>query len=102
MVSEIFKIFIVWSCLLKSCLSQESSSDSPEESNNGWKSLVAWNPTDEEVKIEENTVNCECCIATSYVLHSSFESAHKNRPDTIGRLSYPDIIDITGKQANMK
>ena len=92
MVSKLIKILVILlPCFLKDCLSETCSSDPLKESNN------VWIPTNEEAKIEENTVKCECCIAVSYVLHTSFESAHRNRPDTIGKLAYPDIIDITGK-----
>ena len=96
MVPKLLNILLVWSYLWKSCFSEECPSDSSEISNN------VWSPTNEEAVTEENTVSCECCIAVSYVLHTSFESAHKNRPDTIGRLSYPDILDITGKQVDKK
>ena len=53
----------------------------------------------EYIDAEENTVHCECCIAVSHVLHLSFETAHKKLQKSIGRLSYVDIIDITGKPA---
>ena len=89
MILGILCNLLILSCLLKSCYSEECNDnhDDPPE----------FNPTPEEHIIEENTVSCECCIAVSHVLHSTFDSAHKTLPDT-KRLSYTDIVDITGKQ----
>jgi hypothetical protein len=91
MIIRILSNLLVLSCLLKSCCSEEchDNQDDPPE---------PWNPTPEEHIIEEKTVSCECCIAVSHVLHSTFDSAHKNLPDTGKRLAYTDIVDITGKQ----
>ena len=86
-------ILLVWSCLIKSYLSDECSSESLETSN------IDWKVANKELDHEENNAKCECCIAVSYVLHVTFETAHKNFPDTNRRLSYTDIIDTTGKLA---
>ena len=88
MILKIISNLLVLSCLLRTSFSQECHDNPPE-----------WNPTPEEHIIEEKTVSCEVCIAVSHVLHSAFDSAHKNLPESTGkRLSYTDIVDITGKQ----
>ena len=87
MILAIISNVLIFSCLLKSYFSEEFH-DNPSQ----------WIPTNEEHNIEEKTVSCECCIAVSHVLHSTFESSHKKLPDKIKRLSYTDIVDITGKQ----
>ena len=84
-----FYIILVWNGLFDSSISEECSSESSEN--------VEWIPTNKEHAIEEITVRCECCIAVSHVLHFTFESAHKKIPDTQERLTYTDIIDVTGK-----
>ena len=89
MFLKTFYIILVWNGLFDSSISEECSSESSEN--------VEWNPTNKEHTIEEITVRCECCIAVSHVLHFTFESAHKKIPDTQERLTYTDIVDVTGK-----
>ena len=79
---------ILLSCLLKTSLLEECPANS--EANQEWD--------EKKHSIIDNIAACECCIAVSHVLHSTFESAHKKLPDTMKRLSYADIIDVTGKQ----
>ena len=79
---------ILLSCLLKTSLLEECPANS--EANHEWD--------EKEHSIKDSIAACECCIAVSHVLHSTFESAHKKLPDTMKRLSYADIIDVTGKQ----
>ena len=79
---------ILLSCLLKTSLLEECPANS--EANHEWD--------EKEHSIKDSIAACECCIAVSHVLHSTFESAHKKLPDTVKRLSYADIIDVTGKQ----
>ena len=83
---------ILLSCLLKPSLLEEC----PAEANDN----TEWD--EKEHSIKDSIAACECCIAVSHVLHSTFESAHKKLPDTMKRLSYADIIDVTGKQQVIK
>ena len=74
---------------MKTSLLEECPANS--EANHEWD--------EKEHSIKDSIAACECCIAVSHVLHSTFESAHKKLPDTMKRLSYADIIDVTGKKS---
>ena len=80
--------FILLSCFFETSLLEECPANS--EANQKWD--------EKQHSIIDSIAACECCIAVSYVLHSTFESAHKKLPDTVKRLSYADIIDVTGKK----
>ena len=85
--------FILLSCVFKTILLEECPANS--EANQKWD--------EKQHSIIDGIAACECCIAVSHVLHSTFESAHKKLPDTVKRLSYADIIDVTGKKSrNLK
>jgi len=77
--------FILLSCFFETSLLEECPANS--EANQKWD--------EKQHSIIDSIAACECCIAVSYVLHSTFESAHKKLPDTVKRLSYADIIDVT-------
>ena len=79
---------ILMACFLKTTLSEEC----PAGANDN----TEWN--EKEHSIKDSIAACECCIAVSHVLHSTFESAHQKLPDMMKKLSYADIIDVTGKQ----
>ena len=81
--------FILLSCFFKTSLLEECPANS--EANQEWD--------EKKHSIIDNIAACECCIAVSHVLHSTFESAHKKLPDTVKKLSYADIIDVTGKKS---
>ena len=100
---NLIKVSLLLSNCLHLCLSENKKrSDLPKDFNARewaeWSQRVR-ETSKEYVNAEENTVHCECCIAVSHVLHFSFETAHKTVPKSVGKLSYVDIIDITGKQA---
>ena len=80
--------FILLSCFFKTILLEECPAN--PEANQKWD--------EKQHSIIDGIAACECCIAVSHVLHSTFESAHKKLPDTVKRLSYADIIDVTGKK----
>ena len=79
---------ILLSCFFKTSLLEECPANAG--ANHEWD--------EKEHSIKDAIAACECCIAVSHVLHSTFESAHKILPDTVNKLSYADIIDVTGKK----
>ena len=94
---NLIKFSVLLSNLLRLCLSDDETCSDPSETFDARDERMRQMSKD-DIKIEEGTIQCECCIAVSHVLHFSFESAHKKLPKSVGRLSYTDIIDITGKQ----
>ena len=60
-----------------------------------------------ELSEEENTVygsrfltdsqKCDGCSAIAYQVHLSFESKHKNRPESLGEFPSHEIIETLGK-----
>ena len=41
---------------------------------------------------------CDGCVAVSYQYHKTFQTKHKNRPETLGNLPNHVIIEILGKK----
>ena len=98
---NLIKFSVLLSNFLRLCLSDDETCSDPSEMLDA-KNERMRHMSKDDIDAEEGTILCECCIAVSHVLHFSFEAAHKTVPKSIGRLSYTDIIDITGKQAKKK
>ena len=95
---NLIKFSVLLSSFLRLCLSDDEKCLDPSQILDA-KNERMRHMSNDDIDAEEGTILCECCIAVSHVLHFNLETAHQTVPKSVGRLSYVDIIDITGKEA---